>query len=548
MDASPFHIQELVEEVGRYLDLSDLSHCARVCKSWYASFAPLVHHHVRYDPLSDRNTVTLWTGIQRYSQHIRSLTVTGGHLPRLELLGDPDICCHLTTLSLGPLGYVSQPLEWFSSFKDLIDHNPGIQTLQIHLHERLESMIFEEYRVLTRLSELKNLAIMSDVYPDDSFGMKSNGVFEAIMECGSRLESLTYHALCSTVARRSRGIGAGTGAETATGAETVPPEENNNPGPLWMNLTSLTIYDELESRAIEILKRCPNLKHLKAQFLYGLNRHRVLEYLAHQYALGVLSGLEHLEITGMQGSQGPMALMLLLRACALPYSPLPVSSSPLPVSSSPSLPLSHSSSTSYKGLKSFEVVQSDLSASVIWALMTFHAESLEKLIVLDTVRPGSFEPSHFFIWCHRLRHLETSVWGGQTWIQVLIGHPPWERHHHLEILRLTICQVDIRQFGGGSPSKHWQRQFWRQIGELTNLEVLDLAMAQAHPPFPRIISIMREDLEPICGLKRLKELKILQWQQVMTPALQEELQTRRPGLRILLCGALENVESPEQWW
>ncbi|KAK3822924.1 MAG: hypothetical protein J3Q66DRAFT_330442 [Benniella sp.] len=535
MDASPFHIQELIEEIGRYLDLPDLAHCARVCKSWYTSFAPLVHHNVRHDPLSGRNTVTLWTGIQRYSLHIRSLTVTGGHLPRLELLGGPDICCRLTTLSLGPLGYVGQPLEWCSSFKDLIDHNPGIQTLQIHLHERLESVIFDEYRVLRRLPELKNLAIMSDVYPDDSFGVKANGVFEAILECGPRLESLTYHVLCSSVGRRGTGTATETGVETAT----VPSEENN-PQPLWMNLTSLTIYDELECRAIELLKHCHNLKQLKVQFLYGLNRHRVLEYMAHQYVLGVLSSLEHLEITGVQGSQGPMALTLLLRACAIPYSPLPVSPS------SSSL-LSHSSLSSYEGLKSFGLVHSDLSAGVIWALMTFHAKSLEKVIVLDTVQPGSFEPSHFLTHCPRLRHLETSVWGGQTWIQDLIGQSPWVCHHRLEILRLTICQVDMRRFGGGSPSKDWQRQFWRQIGELTNLEILDLAMAQAHPPFPRIISVMREDLEPICGLKRLREMRILQWQQVMTPAVLEELQTRRPWLRILICGALENVESPDQW-
>lgn len=221
----------------------------------------------------------------------------------------------------------------------------------------------------------------------------------------------------------------------------------------------------------------------------------------------------------MHGSRGQAGLTRLFRVCA-EYGSL--------------------------GLKSFGIVHSDLSEPMIWSLMTFHAKSLEKLIILDTERVGSFDPTLLFTSCPQLRHLETSVWGGRTWIQDVVGSP-WVCTDSLRILRLTVCQEDMKRFGGGSPSTIWQRLFWKRIGEVENLETLDLEMAQAHPPYPRIISIVQDDLDPICALKRLRELRVLQWQESMHAAIKEDLQRRRPGLSIHLCGTVLNVDSPEEW-
>ncbi|KAI8347822.1 hypothetical protein B0O80DRAFT_430010 [Mortierella sp. GBAus27b] len=519
MSPTPFCVQELVEEIAGYLDLQDLAHCARVSKAWYEVLAPFLHQHVRYDPLSCHSVVTLWSGIQRFGHHIRSLTVTGGgFLPNLDFLGGPTKCRHLTCLSIGPLDHVPRPREWCGTFLALIDHNPWIHTMLLHLHSGMERVLFREYHLLQHLPALRHLTIMTDTYPELlSMQCGGNGVFEAILECGPRLESLVYRVRYAGSRWMVLDEEQSQESPLLAGLGLFGPYEPTWPV-AWPDLRSLTLYDEKESRAIELVTHCPNLRRLSLEFLYGWNQYTVLEHLGRLYG-SEPSHLEHLEISGLHGQRGEMALVTLLQTC----------------------------STTTSQLKSFCLVHSDVTGVLVWSVAMHHTNTLEKLVLIDTVNEYSFDPSLALALCPHLRHVEASVWGGQTWIYEM-SKVPWACRRTLRILRLTVCQRDMKKYGGGSPLPNWQRSFWRQMAEVSQLEVLDLEMELPYPPFPRIITVTQDDLDCICSLQRLWELRIVQWQQTATPlSLQHDLETRRPNLKIDFCGLITRVDCPDEW-
>ncbi|KAF9927281.1 hypothetical protein BGZ65_006869 [Modicella reniformis] len=496
MIRSPFHIPELVEEIGAYLEQEDLARCARVCKSWHEGLIPLLYRNVRYDDHS-RNMKSFWNTTQRYSRHIRSFTVSANFFPKVEELLGPE-CRYVTALALGPQDFVDQPLECHARLRSFVTHNPSIRTLQIDLRRHLSSSFFQEDNILRYIPALTNLAILDDRYPY-SAGPKSNGAFEAILECGSQLESLTYQVFWG-------------GSSDSLNNRGLNQEDDSKTIQTWPRLTSLTISGYEGYREIEFVKRCPNLKQLKA-FFKKPNCFKVLHQMAQHYLSGHPSRLEHLEIMHLQGQQTKAALEELLRVCARPHA----------------------------GLKTFRIHSSCMYETTFKTLLTYHANSLETLAAIGSKWANPFDLCLLFSMCPRLKSFEGVVDGCQLWFQDLV-HFPWVCND-LRTLRLTICQNDssFTKYQAVSPrntaDEHQrvvstQRQFWRKLGMLKNLELLDILMITRDPSLKKMLSIVHEDLDHICGLKRLREIRILPGEDFMSNDVKEELQLRRPGLCI----------------
>ncbi|KAG0227995.1 hypothetical protein B0O80DRAFT_445646 [Mortierella sp. GBAus27b] len=472
-DRSPFHIQELVERIGHYLERSDWARCARVCKSWQDAFVPLLYHHITHC-VSYRGRATPWIGVKTHGDLMRTLTVTSSIFPEVTLLGPG--CHRLTTLIIEPYLAKGDPDLWGPRLSALIDLNPLIHTLRISLQSNLYRGIFggdsnsskqdddgedddddndndndndeeegeeEEEKseeksenndndhnnhnnnILARLPALRNLTILNDRYPDATH---SNGVFEAILEYGSQLTSLTYEV----TEKRPKSVRDAEGRDAALDMdqETV----------VWPNMKALSVRDEDGHRELALLKRCPHLQHYKARGDRN-DDNKALEVLTRHYAatgsgvetgLGIgrsidtsaaaaatttetmktmtrktrtigrigidstttTTGLEHLEMTRMTGPMIEASLVELLKV---------------------------SGTKKYSsGLKTFCATEAAVSETVTKTLLDEHARSLEKLVMIGTHWKGPFYLCQMVSRCARLRHLEITMWDIGPWLHDLV--------------------------------------------------------------------------------------------------------------------------------
>ncbi|KAF9984187.1 hypothetical protein BGZ65_000833 [Modicella reniformis] len=504
MSRSPIYILELVEEIGGYLEPADLACCVQVCKSWQEGFAPVLYQHV-YLHYSPRRKMSLWTGFQRHGRFVRSLFFSASDLPDLELFGSD--CRLLTTLTLKPLYYVNLPQQWSSRLRELIDHNPSIHTLQLHLYKNLYQILFHEQNILRRMPALKHLVIMFDQYPY-STDIDTYGVFEAILECGSQLESLTYEVS----GKRPRNT-AKVESHATTSRVTQP----------WMALSSLTIHDQGGLRGAELVRRCPNVRHFKANLdTYDIGS--ALLQLAQHHSSGHPSCLEHLEISSVVGTQVLAALEKVLKVCA-----------------------------ESSKLKTFNFPSSCMSTTMMDTLLTYHAISLEKLVLINPTWADRLDSCRLFRLCPRLRHLETVVWSDMSYMQDLV-RSPWVCTD-LRFLHLTVRQGGSK-WKWGEGAWEWvddlsaatseyqgvptnpeqvmaiQRQFWRQLGELEKLETLHLELKSTGTRFGKHFSIEHEDIDKLGGLRRLMELWVSQEVDFMSAPVKKYLKRRIPRLRI----------------
>ncbi|KAG0245294.1 hypothetical protein B0O80DRAFT_430015 [Mortierella sp. GBAus27b] len=492
MNVSPIHIQELVELIAVHLDHVDLASCARVNRIWHHAFSPLLYQHIIHGDAPHKKVV-LWSGVQRYSHHTRQLTIAADTFPELRLLG-PD-CRRLTTLDLGSTTPVNQPRLWVNWLLALVECNPDVHTLRFHLHDSLDHALFRENNVLKRMPGLKNLSIMNDRYPVAS-STKSNGVFEAILGCGSQLESLEYEVLWGGSILEVGCVGSSIGYQ-----DDMP----------WSNLESLVIHDKDGRRESELLKHCPNLRSYKTKVDFRRNGFETLHQLARTATAETPLALEHLDISLMQGPWTAAALDDLLRAPAGP-----------------------------SGLKSISVIHSGVSELTMNTLLTFHAATLEKLVMNNVPWSTPNDLKILLTSCPRLKHLETAIWSDIPWLHELV-EPKWNAPE-LEVLHLktrqrgrtpsgTMIAWDPKEANCTNSSSP-QRLFWNRIGSLQNIKTLHINSESRHRTHPRIIAVVREDIAHLCALKHLEEFQIPPWEEFMSPEVKEELQSKRPELHI----------------
>ncbi|KAF9363519.1 hypothetical protein BGX34_003916 [Mortierella sp. NVP85] len=485
----------------------------------------MLYQHVTHGNGDCSNSITQWTGIQRFSRHIRSLAIATSYFPNMDLLGCE--CRFLTSLDIGPFSEdIYQPSQWCVGLLELIYCNPSIQTLRIQLHEDLGYPLFQEHQILRHLPALKHLAILRDTYPDSLCG-ESNGVFEALLESGHQLESLVYHV-------SSRGL------EIMTHNDSMCSH-------MWTEVTSLEIRDSAGHRGMELMKRCPSLRRLKMDFAQGADNHEMLRQLVQNYDAGHTPSLEHLEILGMVSNNAQLALLMLIRLSA-----------------------------GAMQLKSFSISRSIINELLIEIVVACYVESLETLIIVNPDQESSYEISTPFTSCTRLKHLEVSVEDDKPWIESVL-ESPWVCTQ-LRILRITIRSASstgsnstsitatpatatpttttavatttatattnasstttttttpTTEDSSSSPNMaSQQRLFWKQLGLLHNLETLSIDMPQTDVAFCKSLSIVEEDLESLGSLDQLQELQIPKKEGFMTTALVKALKEKRPKLNI----------------
>ncbi|KAF9979414.1 hypothetical protein BGZ65_006621, partial [Modicella reniformis] len=503
MNHSPIHIPELVEGIGEYLEQVDLARCAQVCKSWQEVFSPVLYRDFGNRVYRDfGNRMTLWSGVQRFSCHIRSLIVVVSDFPTQAQLG-PE-CRYLTKLALKPPPDAYQPLLWCTRLRDVIDCNPSINAFQIHLNNRFDQTLFREQNILRRMPALKELVIVNDHYPDTT-NPESNGVFEAILECGPRLESLRYHIFADGLA-----------------SEDPSTNINNDALPLWPRLSSLDI-DDVDGRGMVLLKRCPNLKQFKTSadyFCYRLDDYRALQPVSQHFISGDgdFSLLEHLELSCLQDPWASHALDDLLQ-------------------------IRNRSSN----LKTLKLNIWSISTTMIDILTTRHGTFLEKLDLNVSEGISTHNLGLLLTKCRQLIHMKVYVRNGEAGLQELDEFSPWIcidlQSFHLKFRSRSIDDLMdmMTSFFGVTGFNHVTAEsvacisperFWIQIGALKNLRALHLDTEPKTPPFTKALSIEHKDIEHLCGLRRLLKLVIPLDQEFISNDVKENLQLRRPHLQI----------------
>ncbi|KAG0221160.1 hypothetical protein BGX31_010127 [Mortierella sp. GBA43] len=507
MTRSPFLLQELVEEISSYLDRSDVARCARVCKAWHEALVPLLFRHIRYDNQS-QDIASLWAGVQRHSSYMRSFTVTASYFPDPALLG-PE-CRNLTEISLGPLDFVDQPALSHARMRIVTDRNPFIHTLRIDLRRHLSGILFRGNNFLQQMPALRNLAILDDRYPY-SQGPRTNGAFEAILGCGPQLETLTYQVFW------------GSSSKSESSALEPGQEECCTDVQPWTRLSSLTICGFDGWREVELVKRSPNLRRLSALFKQ-LNCDKVLRQMAQHYRSGHPSRLEHLEVSHLRGQQAQAGLQELLEASA-----------------------------ETSKLKTVCFYVATLIPTTARTLLRHHGAWLEKLVMVNSNWVHNFDLSRLVTSCPRLKHLETSVGSSsRRWIQNLV-RSPWVCTG-LRVFHLTICQeitslyrsessecetesemamvvATKRSNDGEECAASPERQFWRQIAVFKDLGSLRINVEPRLPVVP--LSVEDEDVDQLCALTRLWELRMPSAQDFIADAVKDNLRQRRPGLSIV---------------
>ena len=75
LSANPLDLPEVRSMVGQYLRQPDLARCSRVCRSWHASFVPLVWSTAFIEPEPTHRNPSL-EAFKRYSHHLKELSYT----------------------------------------------------------------------------------------------------------------------------------------------------------------------------------------------------------------------------------------------------------------------------------------------------------------------------------------------------------------------------------------------------------------------------------------------------------------------------------------
>ncbi|KAF9979413.1 hypothetical protein BGZ65_006620 [Modicella reniformis] len=223
-----------------------------------------------------------------------------------------------------------------------------------------------------------------------------------------------------------------------------------------MGLSSLAIDDKYGLRAVELVKHCPNLRYLRATLGNHFNRDNMLHQLAQHYTSGHPSRLEHLEILKMQGPLPVVAMDDLLKACAWP-----------------------------SGLKTLRLYRLHVPGSTIRALSTYHAKSLESLLLIDCNAISSSDLSCLVTKCSQLKCIEVCVKVNEPWLQDLV-RSPWVcadlRNIRMDAIPgdtpLPESEEVVSTMSSNDDNEERialvQRRFWSQIGALKNLKTLQL--------------------------------------------------------------------------
>jgi len=509
MATSTLKIPELVALINQYLDQSTLARCVLVNRLWHSAFIPPLYNRIRYTGscLHEGRTKDRWIGLQKYSVHTTELTVASGEFPDPEHLV-PD-CRDLTILRLHPntFDWNHNLPSYYTRLLTLVQRNPDIRTFEIdpapwNMIDHLVSGL----KILQHLPALSSLTL-----GDGVFG--SEDTFAEILRCCPKLERLSYHTQWSNLSPVIDSRHFDDGNENVHGSDNHENDDYNNETkihpPMWTRLKSLSLTDQVGSRVMELVERCPRVQNFRAS-LWDDNVHdAILHKMIQHRSMGVPSYVEHLELSQVMGENAITTVEKFLQL---------------------------DPETESLTLKSFCLNKAIVSQGMMTSLIRFHAESLEEVVLSRCYSSPGIESSSVAMLlsrCPRLLRLEVALlYEDISGVHMEdLNHDPWVCTD-LRILAINIIGRPRDQSdaipAGGAPVEDidqvvhgmadvtldeeevdLQRQIWRRIGKLTLLHTLRIhTVHSCVSDETRRLLMEHGGLDELCKLTKLKEFQV----------------------------------------
>ncbi|KAG0246742.1 hypothetical protein BGX31_009871 [Mortierella sp. GBA43] len=481
-----------------------------------------------------------WDALQKYSAYIRILSVFERRFPLLGQWG-PE-AQFLTTLAVGPYWITEdERVQWCSGLLGLIQSNPHIRTLHLYLQWSHAKILLVDTQILRYLPNLRSLSLLRGVYHQHCFW--SDTVLQEILDYCCRLERLSIDLYWE------KEVEIFPLDDTEDHKDEKDERGMTMTRPMWTHMEQLYINDQPESRAIEIVERCPNLKSLKLRLGHKKYKetHQILQQMIQHHRSGYPSQLESI-ILGNMASIGQdqihQSFLELLQLCPASF-------------------------------KTFGLHDSFLTDEITSTVLSFHGHILTQITLTGSPGIQGNQLHQFLSRCPNLTVLFASLdWEG--WNVAQLVQSPWVCSETLQILHLSTSdrfeedpdtedddsdmeeeeedgagvddgleededeqdEQDDTQFSGTPDQAMWlldtvapQRQFWEQIGSITHLQRLYLNVQRS--PFQRwSLSIANGGVENLARLDKLQEMRVPPEEAFMTENEKQALLQKRPWLRI----------------
>ncbi|KAF9352582.1 hypothetical protein BGX26_009643 [Mortierella sp. AD094] len=228
--AASWDIPELRIHLAQFLDDVQLAVASAVCKSWNATFTPILYSQIIWNESSVGKKPSK-KAIQAHAAHIRALDILGD--VKQFPFGDS------TNIEDLYLGYVSMDPKIWDQLLKLITYNPGLHSVNINLLTDQYISSREIMKALCHCKSLRTLSITLETLDAD--------MAEHLFNACSHLEDLSLDILKFT------------GVEPMD-KWTVFPN---------IKILSLMVEDGLSSRQqLQIIGKCPQLRSIFWHFSY----------------------------------------------------------------------------------------------------------------------------------------------------------------------------------------------------------------------------------------------------------------------------------------
>ncbi|KAG0334523.1 hypothetical protein BG000_008249 [Podila horticola] len=165
-------LPEIRTQVGLYLDTSELNACAKVCRSWYDTFFPLIWADFEWH--SDYTVYPQSKTLEQNARHIRYLRLTDHDRPAHFL----DLCANLRDLVL--MFAVHEHTQW-DQISQLVHRNKKLFSINISTGGLTPTNGF--IQAVAQNESIKQIEI--------TFSEYDRSAVAALLDAGTRLETLS---------------------------------------------------------------------------------------------------------------------------------------------------------------------------------------------------------------------------------------------------------------------------------------------------------------------------------------------------------------------
>ncbi|KAI7829698.1 hypothetical protein BC939DRAFT_499824 [Gamsiella multidivaricata] len=493
MEPSSLQVPELLSLIAVWLPQSDLASCVLACKFWKGAFTPRLYRRVYYGTAQHKiaHQLESWQGFQKHGHHILILHINFTEIPDVELFGPK--CQNITEFHLYP-DDICPPALRSSRLRALLQRNPSITRFLLDPGYRSPSIddYLSDLEFVADLPQLSELTLASGAFlAADSF--------EHLLRCGPRLRRL------------DRRIWGHTNIDFS-------PENAGSQGKRapWTKMTSLTLYDSGDDRASILLGLCPRLKHLGLRIAPRASHHghKLINQMIQHCHSDYPSRLQYLSLSGLWGEAAWTALAELLRVCG-----------------------------ESSRLKTFALDSASATPEAMANLVKYHGESLEEVTVTRNQSPlVGIDMQALLAGCPRLERLEIFSSGEALYMEDIV-RSPWVcaslKELSVRIIRRTphdtsaedLSEVTLRP--SNINDAQLQRQVWQQLGDMSNLQRLEIRSFDPYrPEARRDLFVKNGGRAQLFRLKHLTVLEMSADKKIMRDSDRAWLIERMPSLRI----------------